>query len=135
MNQINQDDPLKRIFAGIKLEKAPENLTGRVMDQILANPVSEPAERSYLEWWWIPVAILGALSIYLTGVFSFIYNLLIPYFIPLFETAARYFSMIAGYFPSMTIVIPSSFMVPVIFPAVLLIIIFDMLIKLQFRRI
>jgi hypothetical protein len=133
MNHI-QDDPLKQMFAAIKLEKAPENLTTRVMDRIMAEPVIDPAEKVF-EWWWIPVTILGALSIYLTGVFSFIYNLLIPYFIPLFETAARYFSMIAGYFPSMTIVIPSSFMVPVIFPAVLLIIIFDMLIKLQFRRI
>jgi hypothetical protein len=135
MNQINQDDPLKRIFAGIKLEKAPENLTGRVMDQILANPVIEPAEKGNIEWWWIPVGFLGAFSIYISGVFSFIYNLLIPYFIPLFESASRFYSIISGYFPSVTVVIPSSFMLPVIVTALLLVLIFDMLIKLQFRRI
>ena len=135
MKQINEEDLLKQLFGKIRMEEAPQDLTSKVMDQIMVNPEFDEVKRPGVEWWWFPVGLTGMLSMYFTGVFAFIYNLFAPYLVEFAVPLTRYFSFMSDLFPSNIVLVPSSFILPVILSGILLVILLDVLFKMQFRRI
>lgn len=135
MKQMNEEDLLKQLFGKIKMEEAPSGLANKVMDQIMVNPEFEEAKRPGVEWWWFPVGLAGVLSMYFTGVFAFIYNLFEPYLAELAAPFARYFSFLGDLFPSNVVLVPSSFILPVILSGIIVVLLLDIILKMQFRRV
>lgn len=132
MQNKNEEDLLRQLFAEIKPEKAPDGLTGKVMDQILADPVIEPVRRRYFDWWLIPAGLLSIPAFYVTGVHSSIYKVFAPYFIQMFSYVREYLSLASGLLPSNVVVLPSMVIPVVILSGLALIMMTDIIYKREF---
>jgi hypothetical protein len=135
MEKRNEDDLLKQLFGKIEMDKAPDNFTSKVMEQIMADPVIEPAGKVNIEWWWFLPGLLGILSMYVTGVFTYIFNLLAPYVLQAIKPLATYISPLADLFPSNVVVVPSSLILPVILGGIFLVMFIDILFRMQLSRV
>jgi hypothetical protein len=135
MEKRNEDDLLKQLFGKIQMDKAPDNFTSKVMEQIIANPAFEPEAKVNLEWWWFPLGLLGILSMYLTGVFTYIFNLLAPYASQVVKLLTPYINSLSGLFPSNVVMVPSSLIVPVVISGIIIVLFIDILLKMQFSRV
>lgn len=123
----NEDELLRPLFNNIPMEKAPDDITIRIMDQIMANPEIEPTREFYYNWWWSGIALLSLVSIYLTGVWSFLYRLFLPYIIEIYSILAGFAGSFMDLLPSSIIFLPSSYVLPLILPGILFILLMDML--------
>lgn len=135
MEKRNEDDLLKQLFGKIEMDKASDNFTSKVMEQIMADPVFEPDGKVNIEWWWFLLGLLGILSMYVTGVFTYIFNLLAPYVSQAVKPLATYISSLADLFPSNVVVVPSSLILPVILGGIFLVLFIDILFRMQFNRV
>jgi hypothetical protein len=135
MENINEDDLLKQLFGKIEMEKAPDNFTLKVMEQITANPVIEPAAKVNVEWWWVPLGLLGILSMYMTGVHAWLFNLLAPYVAQVIKPLTPYITSLADLFPSNVVMVQSSMVMPVVIGGIIIVLFIDILLKMQFSRV
>jgi hypothetical protein len=128
MKKANEDDFLRPLFKKIKMEKAPDDITSGVMQQIMVNPEMDPAGKFYFNMWWIAVGLVSLVSVYLSGVYSDIYKLLEPYVIQIFQPFVEFFTGLYGLLPSnVVILLPSSVVLPAILAGILYVLIFDVL--------
>jgi hypothetical protein len=134
MNTINEDELLRSLIKKAGMVKAPDNLTSRVMEQIMANPGIEPARKFYYDWWWSGFAVLCIISLYFTGVFGFIAGAFSPWFIEAYNLISGYVVRLAGLFPSTEVMLPSSLLLPVLLPGILLILLIDAVFGRDLRR-
>jgi hypothetical protein len=135
MEKLNDDDLLKQLFGKIEMDKAPDNFTSKVMEQIIANPVIEPEAKVKMEWWWLPLGLLGIVSMYLTGVYTWLFNLLAPYVSQVVNPLAPYITSLADLFPSNVVMVPSSLILPVVLGGIIIVLFIDILLKMQFSRV
>ncbi len=135
MKRINEDDLLKQLFEKIRMEEVPDDFTLKVMKQIMINPEIEPSGSLNFQWWWIPLGLLYILSMYLTGIFSTIYNLMTGYFIQIFRLIAEYLPGLSDIFPSNVVILPDSFLLPFIVPGIMFFLILDVILKQQSGKI
>ncbi len=123
----NQDELLKPLFNKIQMEKAPDDITSRVMEEILMNPEIASPMKFYYDWWWFGIGLLSLFSLYFTGVFSFLNKLFTPYLFEVFSMVSRYTGGLAQFLPSNIIILPNSYVLPVILPGILFILLIDTL--------
>ncbi len=127
MKIADEDDYLRPLFKKIKMEKAPDNITSGVMQQIMVNPEMDQAGKFYFNMWWIAVGLISIASVYLSGVYSDIYKLLEPYIIQIFQPFAEFFTGLYGLLPSNVIILPSSVILPAVLAGILYVLIFDVI--------
>lgn len=91
MDMSKEDDLLKPLFRRMPLSQVNHGFTRRVMDEILTEPLIEPAEkRKYLNWWWFPAGALFILASYFSGVMPDVGYTLAPYFADVFTAVSGY---------------------------------------------
>ncbi len=135
MKIANEEDFLRPLFKKIKMEKAPDDITSGVMQQIMANPEMDPADKFYYNMWWIAVGLISIASVYISGVYSDIYKLLAPYIIQIFQPFAEFFTGLYGLLPSNVIILPSSVVLPAILAGILYVLIFDVIFGGMLKKI
>ncbi len=135
MKKISEDEILKPLFARIRMEEAPDDLTFKIMEQIMADPEVEPARKFYYDWWWPALGLLSLLSMHFTGVFTFLGNIFIPYFIEIRNLLAGHWTGLAELLPSNIVVLPSSYVLPVILPGILFILVMDLVFSRNLRGV
>lgn len=133
MQKINEDDFLKPLFKKIMIRKVPGNITGRVMDQITADPLTEPAKRYNVNWWWVSLGLVSLVSMYLAGLFGYFYEIFSPVFNQLAIRLSEYISALPDIFPSKVVSLPSSFVIPAIITGILFFLIADSMFGQQLR--
>lgn len=119
------DDVLRRLFNKIEMEKVPDNFTSEVMGRIHTNTGMEPAPNTYIEWWWILVGVIGTVSLYLSGTYLYIYELLRPPVVRIVQPFAELTAILADKLPSNTVMLPSSIVLPSIVAGVIIILFAD----------
>ncbi len=119
------DDVLRKLFKKIEMEKVPGNFTSKVMEQIHTNPGMEPATNQNIEWWWILFGVVGAVSLYLSDTYLYIYELLRPPVVRIVQQFTELFTILADKLPSNTVILPSSIVVPSIVAGVIIILFAD----------
>jgi hypothetical protein len=132
---MNEDELLKNLFKKVKMEEPSGNFTFKVMEQILANPDIKPAADFCLYGWWLGVGLLSVASMYLTGVFVYLYQVFIPYFIGIYGMFSEIFLGMAELVPAGAGIIPASFIIQLILPAIILILLIDNLIGYSYRKL
>jgi hypothetical protein len=135
MKKTSEDEILKPLFDKIRMEEAPGDLTFNIMEQIMADPEFEPARKLYYEWWWPALGLLSMLSMYVTGVFTFLGNIFTPYFIEIQNLLAGYWTGLAELLPSNIVVLPTSYVLPVILPGILIMLLMDLVFSRNLRGI
>jgi hypothetical protein len=135
MNTNIEDELLRSLIKKAGMVKAPDNLTSRIMEQIIANPGIEPARKFYYDWWWSGFGLLCILSMYFTGVFGFIAGAFGPWFNEAYNILSGYAGRLAGLFPSSEVMLPSSLLLPVLIPGILLILLIDAVFGRDLRRV
>ena len=132
MQNRNEDDLLRRLFEKIKPEEAPGDLTGKVMEQILADPVIDPVKRRYFDWWLIPAGLITIPALYMTGIHTFIYSVFAPYFLQIFDFLREYGSFAAGLLPANRVMLPSTVLPLILVSGLALLIMGDIVYKREF---
>ncbi len=127
MKKADEDDFLRPLFKKIKMEKAPDDISSSVMQQIMVNPEMDPGGKFYINLWWIAVGLISIVSVYLSGVYSDIYKLLAPYIIQIFQPFVEFFTGLYGLLPSNVVIVPSSAVLPAILAGILYVLIFDVI--------
>lgn len=135
MNYIKEDDFLKPLFRNIPMEKVPDDINAKVMEQIMADPDIPPVRKPYLNWWWLGLGIFSLVSMYFTGVFTFLKSLFAPYFVEIFTIFAGYAGELTDLLPSNVVILPSSYVLPFVLLGGLLIILLDTVFGRNYIRI
>lgn len=117
------------------MEPAPGNINAKIMDRVMADPQMQPERKPYFPFWWLGLGILSLVSMYFTGVFNFLTSLFVPYFIEIFSIFPQYTGELTDLLPSNVIVLPSSYVLPFILLGGLLIILLDMVFKLNYSGV
>lgn len=126
MNKSHEEELLKSLFRKLKLEEAPEDLTIKVMDQIMVSPAAEPYLNLYKVLLWTGIGLLSVLSMHITGVFYSLERLFIPYIFASYNLFTEYAETLSVLLPSNTFIFPSS-VLQVFLPGVFLLILIDIL--------
>ena len=134
MKNNHEDELLRPLFGKIRMKNAPDNITSKVMDRIMVNPEMEPVLKYYFDWWWYGVGLLSLAAIYFTGVFNILRDSISPWFIEVYLMFAGYLQGISALLPSNIIVIPTSFLLPVLFAGALMILFLDVLLRHFIRK-
>ncbi len=135
MKIADEDGFLRPLFKKIKMEKAPDDITSGVMQQIMVNPEMDPAGKFHINLWWIAVGLVSLVSVYLSGVYSDIYKLMEPYVIQIFQPFVEFFTGPYGLLPSNVIIIPSSVVLPAVLAGILYVLIFDVIFGGLLRKV
>ena len=135
MKKADEDDFLRPLFKKIKMEKAPDDITSGVMQQIMVNPEIDPAGKFYFNMRWIAVGLISLVSVYLSGVYSDIYKLMEPYVIQIFQPFVEFFTGLYGLLPSNVVMLPSSVVLPAILAGILYVLIFDVIFGGLLRKV
>ncbi len=128
-NNIHEDDLLRPLFSKIGMKKAPDDLAGRIMEQILIDPEIKPSPKFHMEWWWPLTGLIVLVSLYFTGIFNFIGTIFSPYLYAIFEVFAGYAEPLADLLPANIIILPSSSLLIVIIPGILFILMMDLVFR------
>jgi hypothetical protein len=126
MEKSYEDELLKTLFRKMKLEEVPEDLTKKVMDQIMAGPEADPYLNFNKALLWAGIALLSIISVYVTRVFHSLEKVFSPYISAAYNLFSEYADSLSGLLPSNIIILPSS-VLPVLLPGVFLILLIDIL--------
>jgi hypothetical protein len=132
---MDEDELLKELFRKVKLEKPPENMTLRIMDHIRANPSVEPVRKLQINWWWPVIGLLSLYSMYATGVFEYLYQVYIDYLSGSYGMFSDFFMPYAEVLHTVAGIVSASFILKLIFPAILIILMTDFIIGQGHRKV
>ncbi len=133
MESSKEDNLIRSLFSKIPLDDVSGDFTLRVMEQVTADPVIQRAERNYFEWWWVAVSLVVILALYVTGVGSWVVLQMKPWMELAYIEVVSLFSIITGMFPSIIVEIPSAPLFSLIVAAIILVLLIDLPLRLQFR--